>query len=1150
MTAIFAVAVSTFVGISAAAPASALSAGIPFAAEASPTWQANNLAYAVASTGGVVAVGGSFTRISPPAGGSGTAQNRTALALFNADTGNPTSCQFTVTASSGTASIRAITPATSGNVLYIGGNFTAINGTTRNRLAAINPVTCTLVSTFNPNVGGMVRSIFPAPNGTLYFGGEFGSVAGSTRYRVAAVNASTGALTPFNPVLRSDDVLDPNNPRITVLPVTAALGFALSPDGSNLVMGGEFDYVNETDSHALAVLDPTTGALKKSYPKYDRVANPSGFFNNNDAIKTVTSDASGFYIGSEGAGVGSWDGRAALDWSSLNLRWKDTCNGATQDILLYNNVLYGASHAHDCSSIGGWQGDERQHFTAQPTDAANFNKFYGWFPDTNEGTGEGIGPRGIDVATGSSGNRWFWAVGEFTKVNGANQQAITRFGTTDSNAPAAPSATAQALVAGQIQIRFRTVVDSDDSLLTYRVYRNGSSTPMWTGTASSVFWTRPQVTVVDSSVTAGTNYSYRVTATDATGNVSALSGAVSATASATGSAYASAVLANSPSLYWRYDEASGAWLQDKSGATTTGINGLYGGGVTRSQSGAIAGDSSTSATFDGSTGYVWEDQFTRDPSTYTTETWFRTSTTRGGVLISYGNQRQYIDTGNLMQSFTFDHQVFMSDDGRLNYGVFSGSARTLQTSASYNDNRWHHVVASLGAGGMQLYVDGALAGSNAQVTSNSRDFNGVWHVGFDGVGNSRRPFWAVAPTSPYFAGSIDETAVYPTQLSAAQVANHYAVGSGGSVAPDTVAPTTPGTPTATVTGSSVALGWTASTDAVGVTGYRVYRGTTTGFTPTAGNLIGTVTTNSYTDSGVAAGTWFYKVVAFDGANNSSSASGSGTATVAQAADSTAPSVPGSVTASAAGSTVNVGWAAATDNVGVTGYQVHRGTSAGFTTSAGSLVGTVTGTTFANTGLAAGTYYYKVIAVDAAGNASAASAAASATVAGGGGSTTTQTVAPIEDTMVASNNAAFVYGGTNQLSSRGTVPLESYLKFALPSLPAGATLTGATLTVRTSDDGTAASADSHLIRLLNGSWSEASTTWNNRPTGLGATVGTITGATSLNTAYNVQLDPAQLAGLLGTTASVAITSTGGDNIRIWSKEASATYRPSLTLTFTQ
>ncbi|MFV8351915.1 M4 family metallopeptidase [Flavobacterium sp. XS2P14] len=98
------------------------------------------------------------------------------------------------------------------------------------------------------------------------------------------------------------------------------------------------------------------------------------------------------------------------------------------------------------------------------------------------------------------------------------------------------------------------------------------------------------------------------------------------------------------------------------------------------------------------------------------------------------------------------------------------------------------------------------------------------------------------------------------------------------------------------------------------------------------------------------------------------------AAYAGTADTTAPSTPASLTASGTTSTTtNLSWTAATDNVAVTGYNVYRGSS---------LLATVTGTTYAVTGLTAATAYtFTVKAKDAAGNLSAASNVASVTTSG-------------------------------------------------------------------------------------------------------------------------------------------------------------------------
>jgi glucose/arabinose dehydrogenase/chitodextrinase len=178
---------------------------------------------------------------------------------------------------------------------------------------------------------------------------------------------------------------------------------------------------------------------------------------------------------------------------------------------------------------------------------------------------------------------------------------------------------------------------------------------------------------------------------------------------------------------------------------------------------------------------------------------------------------------------------------------------------------------------------------------------------------------------------------------------------------DRSAPTAPTALTATpASGSKIDLTWTASTDDVGVAGYKIFRD---------GTEIATATGTSYSDTGLNdATTYSYTVRAYDAAGNTSAASNTASATTI---DATPPSVPANVAAQAVSPTqVNLSWDASSDNVGVTGYKIFRD---------GTLVTTTTGTSYQDTGRTAGTTYrYNVLSRDAAGNESAQSPAVTAT----------------------------------------------------------------------------------------------------------------------------------------------------------------------------
>jgi hypothetical protein len=96
---------------------------------------------------------------------------------------------------------------------------------------------------------------------------------------------------------------------------------------------------------------------------------------------------------------------------------------------------------------------------------------------------------------------------------------------------------------------------------------------------------------------------------------------------------------------------------------------------------------------------------------------------------------------------------------------------------------------------------------------------------------------------------------------------------------DTTPPSAPSGLAASGGAGKATLSWQASTDTGGIARYTVYRSTSSGFTPGASNQIAQPTGTSYTDSGLSAGSYFYKVTASDNAGNTSAASNEASATV-------------------------------------------------------------------------------------------------------------------------------------------------------------------------------------------------------------------------------------------------------------------------------
>jgi chitodextrinase len=173
--------------------------------------------------------------------------------------------------------------------------------------------------------------------------------------------------------------------------------------------------------------------------------------------------------------------------------------------------------------------------------------------------------------------------------------------------------------------------------------------------------------------------------------------------------------------------------------------------------------------------------------------------------------------------------------------------------------------------------------------------------------------------------------------------------------PETTPPNPPILTASGTTQTTTQLSWSGAFDNIAVTGYNIYQGAT---------LIGTSVSSPYTVTGLVPGTnYTFTVRAIDADGNLSIPSNAVNITT-EAPDTTPPSPP-TLTVSGTTSTSTVlSWSGATDNIGVTSYNIYQGPT---------LIGTTTNTTFTVTGLTPSiTYSFTVRALDAAGNVSSPS----------------------------------------------------------------------------------------------------------------------------------------------------------------------------------
>ncbi|SDF11888.1 PKD domain-containing protein [Blastococcus fimeti] len=774
-------------------------------ADALPTVQTNGVVWSMATVGTTVYATGSFTTATPSGGGAGAARGN--LLAFDVRTGALIPGFDHRLNGQG----RIVVASPDGSRIYVGGDFTTVDGIARGHVAAFDVATGALVPGFAPTTNQAVYSLAVAGS-TVYAGGNFTTAGGQTRTRLAAFNASTGALTSWAPTA--------NN---------TVRGIVVDPTGTRIVLAGQFGTVNGITAYSIASVDTAGGDAKSQPWGINNTGDPAGAW----SLKLYGGVA---YASVYAYQIGNVEGVVAFDPTTLDLVWMNDCHGDPYDTWSDGTVLYNASHAHDCETAGSfpdpnprtWQRAVAMTVAATgilkaTTDLPRYTSWEGrpspsilhFWPTLNTGTytQQFQGPWSV---TGAGDYVVFG--GEFTSVNGRSQSGLVRFarpsvapndrGPELTAAQMRPQATSN--TAGEVVVRFPSSYDMDDAALTYQVFRDGGTTPVHTATVESAWWKRPVQQFTDTTAPAGSTATYRVTVTDPYGNAITSSPSNAVQVATTTSAYARGVLADGPAHYWRVGEPTGTTSYDQVGTTSL----TTGAGVGRGAAGAVPGN--TAVTTDGTAAGLASTAVavTTPGNAFSVEAWVRTTSTTGGVIAQYGRDLPAADVA------TTDRLLYVDAGGRVSFGLSSRAAtaprattyKAVRSPQPVTDGQWHHLVATVGAAGTQLYVDGAPVASDPTMTrANTRVASGYWMFGGGTVASGVPE----APAGAALAGALDELAVYPATLTAEQVAAHFALAT-------SPAPNTPPTAafTQTATDLTVAVDATASTDADGtVAGY-------------------------------------------------------------------------------------------------------------------------------------------------------------------------------------------------------------------------------------------------------------------------------------------------------------------------------------------
>ena len=756
----------------AADPAPAGAAGAPstVSADALPTAQINGIVWDQVVVGDVVYAVGKFSAVRPA--GSPAGQNespRSNAMAYNINTG-----EILDWAPTTNATINTIAASADGQTLYLGGEFTTLNNQTAWRVGAVRAADGQRVP-LGASANNSVKALSVSANGqTLYIGGAFTQINSSARQRVAAINLSTQKVTGFAPKIDNYYVR-------SIVEAT---------DGSAVAIGGAFESVGGSDKpgHGIAIFE-TDGTLRKN--NVSSVVRGAGA---EASVMSVKADEQGLYAASYSR-LGTFEGVMRLNWTTGNIDYMADCHGDSYDVLPAGDVVYAASHSHDCSNIGGFP-DVAYHYhnavaytnaatgTVEATHVRGYKSYEGQNATTNLNFYPDFTPGKISGAiqatwTVEGNDKYVVYGGEFLAVNGTAQQGLVRFARRDiapnkqgpMDKGGAFKVSGSSPRAGVVSLSFKANWDRDDKTLTYNVFRDSmNGQPVSSQSVTAGFWERPDLSATD-VVDPGSTHRYRVQVTDQWGASTTSDWVTVKAGEGQGlSKYGARVLADGAAHYWSFDETSGDKAEDfvaQRNMTVQGKAYKRGGGSVLGSGASLTMTSDANNKSHAATRVA-----SQAPTAFSMEAWVRTSSTSGGAIMSYGSSATN-------QSWNRDRMVYMRNDGTLSFMLYPGKLATITTPKSYNDGQWHHIVASLSpTSGAMLYVDGNLAAFDGSMTE-GQSYSGYWRIGGDALNGVNGQ-----PSNTNIQADIDEAAVYSTPLSARQIAEHYTAATGKQVEPD------------------------------------------------------------------------------------------------------------------------------------------------------------------------------------------------------------------------------------------------------------------------------------------------------------------------------------------------------------------------------
>jgi hypothetical protein len=353
------------------------------------TWQANGTVRSEVISGNIVYIGGTFTAMLPAGSTGAGAVTRNNAAAINLDTGALLPWNPNVTG----GTVYAIRPTASG--IYLGGGFSTVAGATHRRLVEVNSSSGALISTFHPPTPNKTVRAITAAGSNLYVGGAFTAMGGAARPFAAKLNATNGAVdSTWSPVVDNE-----------------VRAIALDSGSTRVVLGGFFRNLNGASFVGVGAVDPNTGA---TVPWAWHTADLQTF--RPFQLLAFTQDGNTLF------GAASGNGGSMISWniSTGTLNYIEGTNGNVVGMGVLDGIVYFGGHFSGyCGLIPGnnfctVQAARDKLVAVDETTGA----LQSWHPSVNTALGiEAVAAGDSSVTIG----------GEFTKAGGVAQMHHAQF---------------------------------------------------------------------------------------------------------------------------------------------------------------------------------------------------------------------------------------------------------------------------------------------------------------------------------------------------------------------------------------------------------------------------------------------------------------------------------------------------------------------------------------------------------------------------------------------------------------------------------------------------------------------------------------------------------------------------------------------------